>query len=51
MHRGIGGQKIPCTWTTAQLDELQQKAPSISRLSIDFTLEGGKWVSIIGQDT
>lgn len=49
MHRRLEPKMLPCTWTTAQLDELQQRAPNISGLSIDLPLEDGKWVSIVGR--
>jgi len=49
-NRRLDRRELPCTWTTAQLDELRQIAPDMLRLSIDFPLEGGKWVSIIDQD-
>jgi len=49
MHRRLEPKMLPCTWTTAQLDELQQRAPNLSRLSIDLPLEDGKWVSIVGR--
>jgi len=51
IHSRVDGRERPCAWTTARLDKLQQKAPDMSRLSIDFPLESGTWVSIIGQDT
>lgn len=50
MHRGVDGRERPCTFTTAQLDELRQKNPALSHLSIAFQLEDGEWVSVIGQD-
>ncbi len=50
-ERRFNRLQVPSRWSTAQLNELRQKCPDMSRLSIDFPLEGGKWVSMDGQDT
>ena len=44
IHRNYKRRKDPHAWTTAQLIDLQERCPDLSRLEIDFPLNEGKWV-------